>query len=132
MKEEAQHHLDCGFLDVYFKENIAPREFRIWCEPFFKNDNDFVKDWEDYLRSCSIELMRKLTLKRNTMLESLNKSINKLILELGMYKDHTSFAELDHRLTNRITHFERDILNKKSTKLLRDRSDYSGNTNIKY
>lgn len=59
------------------------------------------------------------------------KSEQILSSDLAQYKYKEVFTALDRLLSSGITHFERELLEKKSKKLSRDRKDYL-NDNIRF
>lgn len=123
LKSELQHHLDAIFLRMYIEENIVPKGLLLKVEPAFKNDPLFVNDWNNHLHECSRGLVLKLIKKRESLCTDLNAQISPLVAELAVNKNHPAFSKCDRLLTSRILHMEREMLDKKSKKIRRDRSD---------
>lgn len=131
LKEEIIHHLDYSLLELYLNEDLIPRGLRLRCEPSFKDDELFVQDWFKYIHECSKGLLVKLKAKRDALMKIRSEEIQTVSSELSKYRHIKGFMPLDRLLTSRITHFERELFEKKSNKLNRDRKDYAMN-NVQY
>lgn len=131
LKDEVQHHLDHSLLDIYISENIVPRGLRLRVEPSFKDDKLFINVWDTHLQNCSLGLLKILKDKRSQLLHDKTQQIQTLSTELAQFKSMEGFTSLDRTLTTHITQFEKEVIEKKSNKLNRDRTDYATG-NVKY
>lgn len=127
LKDEIQHDLDSNLLRLYLEENLIPRGLRIKLEAPFKNDIDFIKNWNDYLHKCGMGILELLKHKRDSLVKDINMQIADVMKDIECRSSHPAYPKFDKILTDRVTSFERETLERKIHKLQRDRSDYKTN-----
>lgn len=120
---EMKHQIDISFLELYIKERLIPRGLRVNLQPTFNNDVDFSAAWYSILDECSLKLMHLITTKRSKLCTEVNNEIRETMVSLNDYTDHDLYHSSNHKITTSAQKNEFDLINKKRTKLNRDRSD---------
>ncbi|XP_056376039.1 uncharacterized protein LOC130369507 [Hyla sarda] len=129
--EETHHQLDSAFLKVYLNEKLVPRGLRLRPIASFKEDTEFYSKWEYALNFCSSTLLQLLSEKRDSVVDHLSDKIDNCIFALSKFQHLPEYTEWQLSHNTKSLKLEKEILQKKLTKLNRDRNDYQNN-NIKY
>lgn len=91
-----------------------------------------MNEWNDYLHTCSLELLTRLKEKKESLLDILRSKTSTLTSDIKSHDTHSGFTGLDHAtLTSRITIEEKETLEKKFKKLNWDHNNYHTD-NIKF
>lgn len=88
---EMQHQIDGVFLDLYVKEKLIPRGLQVNLQPTFKDINGFVDEWNKIIDECSLNLMRLISVKRNSLCILTNVELNAILCEIEKFRSHGQF-----------------------------------------
>lgn len=89
----------------------------------FKNDEDFISAWNCVLDEGSFKLMNLLSVRPNKLCSEIKEEIRVIMVELSKYTNHNQYHSLNQKVTTGAQKYELDLINKKRTKLNRDRND---------
>ncbi|XP_069610906.1 oocyte zinc finger protein XlCOF8.4-like [Ranitomeya imitator] len=109
-------YADCG---------RVPRGLRVVKEMSqFKDNESFVKEWEQILLRCSQDLLQ-LVLKQNIAnYELVQTELHKTKEELKARLSEPQWANMDKKLDTKLITLQNDIKQKKRDKFIRDKNDF--------
>ncbi|XP_075438412.1 uncharacterized protein LOC142477476, partial [Ascaphus truei] len=124
-KEEMKHWLDLLSLQNYLDAKIVPRGLRFTKKTTFDTNIDFKNKWNDAMESCSFTLIKLLINYREDKLNEIAKEIEETQQIMIPYVESEEFQELDKLVDSRVLKYEKEISDRKSSKYVRDQTDYA-------
>lgn len=116
---------DTEYLRKYLQENVMPQGLRIQIFPqIFDMSSDLKDKWEQNLQMCSKNMLLILIEHHEKLLIDLNNEISIICAELENFKSLETFKIKDEEIKKQIEELNQTLINRKETKLNRDRRAY--------
>ncbi|XP_063769169.1 CD180 antigen [Pseudophryne corroboree] len=124
LKDEMRHWWDSVSLKKYLTSKQIPRGLRIFKTLGIQDDPTLLSNWDRSLDECSFKLIELLVNYREKKVIEIGKKIEEIKGTLIKYKDLPIFSERDKNTNKRVEQFEKELVETKNKKLLRDDNDY--------
>lgn len=129
MSKEIRLFWDKSTLSEYVALERMPRSLRIKKFPTFElHDEEHKKKWTDTLSGCSIALMKSILSSKSKEIDKLQNEISIPQEDIKPLQNMANFTDLDTLLNDRFNKLEKDIIETKKEKMLRDKLDYDTDT----